>query len=537
IAIVQCGELQIYTAADTNNTIMSTHDVQEEDSTANAAAIFSKEDLVLLGEGSLEVISAHGNGIVSKDHLKIASGTYTVTADGHGICGKDSVCIKDGTFTITSGKDGIHAENNDIAASGSVYLFGGVYTINASGDGISASHTLQIDNGLYHITSGGGMENGAAHIETDKLFDRGDFGNRMKGNPVESPIENPKTDSDAANTELTDSDSVSCKGIKAELALEISGGSFDLNTADDALHVNGNMSILGGVFHIRTGDDGIHADDKIIITDGEINIMESYEGIEAYEIIISGGTITVTSDDDGLNASGGSAEPYENRDMQTVSRENACIQISGGDIYVDAGGDGFDSNGDIQISGGVSIIEADADSANGALDYDGEGSITGGTVLALGGSSMAMNFDNHSTQCCALINLEQQINPSSVTLYDADGAVLFTYDAKKTYNSIVISIPDMQVSMTYTLETGDIATEICMSELVYGNGFRMGMNGGASHSGRQFDFPPSGDVPKDLPGWEEEGHTPFNRSDEDVPLDRVPEGAWHNKQIPAAIFP
>lgn len=155
---------------------------------------------------------------------------------------------------------------------------------------------------------------------------------------------------------------------------------------------------------------------------------------------------------------------------------------------------------------------------------------------------MAMNFDNHSTQGCALINLGQQINPSSVILYDADGAVLFTYDAKKTYNSILISLPDMQVSMTYTLVTGDVTTEICMSELVYGNGYGMGMNGGVSrHDDRQFDFPPSGEVPQDHAERESKGNLPFGISDDDIgdqaPFDRVPEGAPQGNRIPAENTP
>ena len=116
------------------------------------AAIFSKSDLTLNGEGTLTVTAQEGHGIVSKDDLVLTSGTYVITSTSHGLSGKDSVRIANGSYTIVSGKDGIHAASNVTISDGkiditqsyegieglSIDIAGGEITVVASDDGINA---------------------------------------------------------------------------------------------------------------------------------------------------------------------------------------------------------------------------------------------------------------------------------------------------------------------------------------------------------------------------------------------------------------
>ena len=116
------------------------------------AAIFSKSDLTLNGEGTLTVTAQEGHGIVSKDDLVLTSGTYVITSASHGLSGKDSVRIANGSYTIVSGKDGIHAASNVTISDGkiditqsyegieglSIDIAGGEITVVASDDGINA---------------------------------------------------------------------------------------------------------------------------------------------------------------------------------------------------------------------------------------------------------------------------------------------------------------------------------------------------------------------------------------------------------------
>ena len=120
------------------------------------AAVFSKSDLTLNGEGTLTVTAEEGHGIVSKDDLILTSGTYVITSASHGISGKDSVRIANGSYTIVSGKDGIQAENTEDSSLGFVYLAGGTFDISSQQDGISASSWLQAEDGTYTILTGEG---------------------------------------------------------------------------------------------------------------------------------------------------------------------------------------------------------------------------------------------------------------------------------------------------------------------------------------------------------------------------------------------
>ena len=146
-------------AEGSENILMNTAEYEAIDDNNIDAVIFSKDDLTLNGKGTLTINSEYGHGIVSKDDLKLVSGTCNITAKNHALSGKDSVRIAAGTYNLTSGKDGIHSENADDDENGFVYIASGDFTIESTGDGIDASYVVQIDDGDFDITAGGGAEN------------------------------------------------------------------------------------------------------------------------------------------------------------------------------------------------------------------------------------------------------------------------------------------------------------------------------------------------------------------------------------------
>lgn len=334
------------------------------------AVIFSKTDLTLNGTGSLTVTSPAGHGVVSKDELTITGGTYTVTAASHGFAGKDSVAIAGGSFAITSGKDGIHAEHDDDAALGFLYIAGGRFTIDAQGDAISASGALQIDDGSCALTTGGGSA-GAAMKRGDMM---GHF--------------DPKSAAAAEDSASTDT-TVSCKGIKAGGALAVNGGTFTLDTADDAVHAGGDVIIAGGMWTIRTGDDGIHSDAAAVIRAGTFSIPYCYEGVEGQSVTIEGGTLDITAYDDGINAAGGADGSGKDfgfgRPDQFAAGENCFIIINGGSITIVSDGDSIDSNGDLTINGGTLDLTCNGN-GNTAIDTNGSYTNNGGDLTTNDGS-------------------------------------------------------------------------------------------------------------------------------------------------------
>lgn len=437
IYVRQADKVFITLAPDSTNTLSNTSEFIAIDDNNIDAVIFSKDDLTFNGSGTLTVQAAFGHGIVSKDDLVITGGTYVIDAASHGLSGKDSIRILDGTLTVTSGKDGAHAENAEDTSLGFIYIAGGSFTINALTDGFDAGNILQIDGGVFNITSGGG-----------------------------------------SNADLTSQD-ISAKGLKAAAGLLIYNGTFTIDAFDDALHSNGSIVIENGTFQLATGDDGMHADAALIINDGTINISKSYEGLEGLTIDINGGTITLTASDDGLNAAGGSDQSNANgrmgADMFAVT-EDAYIRITGGVITIDASGDGIDSNGHLYITGGETYVNGPTSGADGALDYDGTATISGGILVAAGSSGMAQNLSSAENQGAILVNTTQyQTAGSTITLSDADGNTLLTFSPQKQYNSVVISCPGIKEGETYELTMGSETASVTMESLIYGTG---GMGGG-----------------------------------------------------------
>lgn len=428
------------------------------------AVIFSKDDLTINGSGSLTISALAGHGIVSKNDLVITGGRFAVTAAGHGMAGKDSIRIADGDFTVTAGKDGFHADNDEDASAGFLYVAGGSFEITAGGDGMDASADLTVSGGNFHILSGGGRDNAEPHTE-------GGFGGRG------FPFSNTAQDNDAET-------STSTKGIKASGSLSILGGTFSVDSADDGFHCNGDLLVSDGIFSVATGDDGFHADNSVTISAGTIQVTDSYEGIEGKTIEILGGNISLCSSDDGLNAAGGNdTSGFSGRfgkDMFT-SQEGVSITISGGDIHIDADGDGIDSNGDLTVTGGNIYVDGPTNSGNGALDKNGTALIHGGTVVAVGAAGMAETFDSASTQGCILQTAAADHAAGTVIeLLDAAGTVLVSYTPAKAFRSVVVSEPSITVGNTYTLKIGTEVFKITMDAISYGsgNGGFGGMGGG-----------------------------------------------------------
>ena len=393
IYVREADKVFITTASDSQNTLTNGGTYTAIDDNNIDAAIFSKSDLTLNGAGSLTSTAKAGHGVVSKDDLVLTSRTYQIDAASHGLSGKDSVRIASGSYTIVSGKDGIHAENADDTSLGFVYLADGTFDITSGGDGISAGNWLQADGGVYTVKAGGGSEN------VQKSDGEWQFG---PGQQTES-------------TDTTEEDTVSMKAIKAAGELILKGGKYSLDSADDTIHSNANITISDGEFTLASGDDGIHADSATTISGGTIDITESYEGIE------------------GLS-----------------------IDITGGETYV----------------------SGPTNDGNSALDYNGTGTVTGGIFIAAGSSGMAENFGDSSTQGVMMVTVNSQAAGSAVSLSDSSGNELVSWTPEKEYTSVIISCPEITTGQEYTLTTGSDTTQITMDSIVYGSGSGMGGNPG-----------------------------------------------------------
>lgn len=507
IQISTADDVTIELSEGTTNVLQSGEEVDiataTESEEASGGALQSKADLKIKGKGSLTVLGYLNNGIHCTKDLKIKNGNISVTALGHGIKGKNSVTVSGGTVTVTSGKDGITSDETENEEKGFVTIEDGEIIITSAGDGVSAETTLTVTGGVISIISGGGSAN--AQQKTDNMRDWWDFDNSA-----------------------SDDNSASCKGLKAGKALVISGGSITIDAQDDALHTDGDMTISGGECILSTGDDGAHAALSLTVLDGKITVLTSYEGLEANQITLAGGELDITASDDGINANGGSdgfsggfgggfggrrsdmnsqsgdMTPPDNSNMQTPPDGNApsgnpptmpgqdaadstttddttdkqpVLLITGGKITVNADGDGLDSNSNLRVEGGDITINGPANGGNGAIDIGtengGVGFISGGTLIALGTSSMAENFGSTSTQCAFLVTMNSFGAGETITITDSQGTVLYTGVTVKSANSVVFSSADLVVGETYTVTIGSTSATVTQSSTVVGstNGF------------------------------------------------------------------
>ena len=505
VNILDCDKTFITLAENSKNSVTDSRSAcTDENSDAPDSAIFSEDSLTINGSGLLTVKGGYLDGVHSKDDIVITGGKLDITAVNNGIKGKDYVAVANGEITVNAQNDGVKSTNTDDSSLGFVYVEDGSFNITAGGDGIQAETVFYACGGTFNIMSGGGSEKapenngngfgggrGEIHFPTDengkpRIPDMPDIDVQFptdENNKIQMPgfpnggnfghggIEIP-TDENGnftkpqrpdgfgggrfpQNGEASDdsdsADTVSVKGIKAGLAVSISDGKFNVDAYDDTLHSNGNIFISGGNITLKSGSKGVHADGQIAVSgSADINIAESYEGIEAAVIDISDGNVRIKASDDGFNGSDGS-----NQDGMGNYSQSVQINISGGTVYVDAEGDGLDSNGNINISGGTVIVNGPQNGGNGALDVNGKITVNGGLLIAAGSSGMAEGPDGSSTQNCISANLGKTFNGGTlVTLTNSKGEEILSFAPSKTFEHIVISSPDIKTDAEYTLSTG-----------------------------------------------------------------------------------
>ena len=433
IYVKSAGSAALVLMNETENKVVSgradTGEYDEEEATG--AAIRAKCPLTITGSGALDISGYIKNAVTATGDLTIDSGSLTVYAVNDGITSKANIAILGGTFSVTAGHDAIQA-----------------------------GETLAVEAGSFDIFTGVGA--------TEADMKTGDS-NMMAGGAFRGPSAEPSEDADTG----------SHKGLKAGERITITGGTFTLDTQDDAVHCDGDILISGGDLAIYSGDDGIHGDNSLVISGGSIDVRYCFEGLEAPDLLISDGHISIAAEDDGMNANGGSMMFGPSREASGEESNTPILRITGGTVYVDAGGDGLDSNGDLYIEGGEVYVSGPSTNWDSPIDYGEGGSeflITGGTVMAAGYAGMAESPDSTDMSQPCIFYVADTYFPEGTpaVLTDGQGNILAEYAFVHSYNCVLISLPDLTLGKTYILWVGDMHAEIELTETLWTNQIRGG---------------------------------------------------------------
>ena len=521
-----CGTSNVRKKSDPTEEVSSMTDdgsreeeITASDSTGTNTANGSKNAETVVAE-SLDVSDMFTNR--DKEVGYDETTAVKIRFDGDEIaCNEKSVAIVDGTVTIT--EEGTYVLNGtlndgcviiDADHSDKVQLvLNGVDISNRSG---AAIYVKQADK--VFITTAAGSENTLTNsgefVPIDDsnidavIFSKDDITLNGEGTLiVQSEYGHGiVSKDDLVITCGTYVISAASHGLSGKDSVRIANGDIQITCGKDGIHSGNDEDDTVGYTYIADGnitidaeDDGIHSDTKLLIAGGNMDIVNSHEGLEGQVIEIAGGHTRVNAEDDGINASGGNANSGNanfgnaNSDnnhsdrgrffggMMNEAQEGVYLLISGGYLEVNAAGDGLDSNGDLFVTGGETYVTGAINGGNGPLDYAGDAQITGGILVAAGHSGMEQNMGSSSTQGSILQNAgSMQEVGSTVELKDAGGKVLVSYSPSQTYNSVVISCPEIAVGETYTLMLGTESYEINMTNLIYGTG-----NGFGGFGGRQ----------------------------------------------------
>ena len=422
--VVNADEVILYSASGTTNTISDGAEYTATGEDDPDAVVYSKADLTIAGEGTLKVNGNHEDGIHTSDGLVIASGTLEVNAANTGIKGKDYVDILGGTINVTAQQDGIKSTNDTDEGQGWTRLSNGTVTVNAGDDGFKASRVVEISGGSLTVEqSDEGIE--AQYINVsggDVNVTSADDGMNasLKTSDSESTDSSANT-SDAANQQQNNQQQGSLPGGQQNGA------------SNQQQQGTGQPPAMSGTSQDGTSQNGTTGT-------GQQGMGQPPQG--------------------GMPGGGGG----------TFEVIDAAINVSGGNITVNAEGDGIDSNGVTTLSGGTLIVNGPSQGGNAALDTNGDLLLNGATVLS---GSTADMFEAPSTNSTSgylkLTNSSGFEQGSTVQVADSSGKVVANYKVTKSNVQLVlVSSSSIVKGQSYTVYTTTSAVDSNATSLASG---------------------------------------------------------------------
>jgi hypothetical protein len=483
----------------------------------------AKSNLEIRGKGSLTIDANYNQGIHASDSLEIENGKITINSVGDGIHVNDTFEISDGKLNVTAGGDGIQAEEivditggkinvtttGEVTAStGDMFGPGGGFggddfgemkrpdemtdeerqqfrekmeemmqemmqkreeamqqeeeaddSEEGSSKGIKAGWMLDISDGDIVVNS----TDHAVHCSSDINISGGDM---ELASSVKKGISGH---GDVAISDGKINITNATEGIESKAILKISGGDIDVACTDDGFNAGGGSDMFGGGPGGGFGGGGFGGDrnqdeNQDASQDGNRDNQQDFgqNGPNG----MPGDANNMDNQGDGGNRGPGGPGMMGNNSTEVDSEHH--IQIDGGNIHINAKGDGIDSNGSLVINGGTVIVDGPVSDGDSALDTDGLMQINGGEVIAIGSSGMLETPSSTSAQAVLVYYYsETQPEGTQISIKNSSGKEITSYTSEKTFQSIVYSSDDLKEGETYTIySNGEKLEDVTLSDRI-----------------------------------------------------------------------
>ncbi len=441
-AVIHLAEGTINSLTDTSKRA-ETYVETDEDS----SVIFSKDNLVIEGKGTVTVSAGFNKGIFSKKDITFKDATVNVLSADDGIRSKDSIEIAGGKLKITSGGDGIRTKD-DIGDIGSkIVIHDSDITITSELDGIESAGDVLMYGSKLSINSNGGSTGRHSDKAAASFFEE-----------PKSPTEDKnllfalrKATLDSSALEEILSGSSSFCGIAAKGEVTLNETTLKISSVDDAVYA-GSIIIENGQYSLSSDDDGLHAVKEVSIKDGEVNIADSYEGIESEEINVDGGKLFIKAYNNGFDTYG----------------KDGTVEIDGGYVHIDSDSKGDKSGTKIELSGGTLIV---VDSAADAVSVDSY-TVSSGTLLVLSNAPTAKSIESKGIPVIAFT--ESRKENSLTVIADSEGESVIGFVSPKRYKNVVFVSDSLNENEYYSLYAGGYFDSESLSGIYTSGGYSKG---------------------------------------------------------------